>query len=100
MRGFIDFIREQGVVGFAVGFLMGGAVSKVVTSFINNIINPFLGIIFGATGDLAQMSWKFGSINVMWGSFVSALIDFTVIAVVVYFGVRILKLEKLDRKNN
>ena len=28
MKGFLDFIREQGVVGLAVGFILGGAVSK------------------------------------------------------------------------
>jgi len=37
--GFIDFVREQGVVGLAVGFILGGAVSKVVSSLVKDIIN-------------------------------------------------------------
>jgi len=40
MKGFIEFVRDQGVVGLAVGFILGGAISKVVTSLVENIINP------------------------------------------------------------
>jgi large conductance mechanosensitive channel len=43
MKGFLNFIREQGVVGLAVGFILGGSVSKVVTSLVTDIINPVLG---------------------------------------------------------
>ena len=45
MRGFLTFIREQGVVGLAVGFILGGAISKVVTSLVENIIQPLLGYV-------------------------------------------------------
>ena len=40
MKGFLEFVREQGVVGLATGFILGGAVSKVVTSLVTDIINP------------------------------------------------------------
>jgi large conductance mechanosensitive channel len=45
IRGFADFIREQGVVGLATGFILGGAVSKVVSALVSDIINPLLGIV-------------------------------------------------------
>ena len=35
MKGFLTFIREQGVIGLAIGFILGGAVSKVVAAFVN-----------------------------------------------------------------
>ena len=54
MKGFTDFIREQGVVGLAVGFILGGAVSKVVSSLVSDIINPVLGIVLGAAGNLSE----------------------------------------------
>lgn len=98
MKGFIDFIREQGVVGLAVGFILGGAVSKVVSSLVSDVINPVLGIILGAAGDLSAMSLKVGSAELMWGNFITVLIDFTVIAAVVYFGVKKLGLDQLDKK--
>ena len=98
MKVFLDFIREQGVVGLAVGFILGGAVSKVVTSLVTDIINPVLGVILGGVGNLSTISLQIGSVNLMWGSFVSVLIDFLVIALVVYFGVRGIGLDKLDKK--
>ena len=57
MRVFMDFIREQGVVGLAVGFILGGAVSKVVSSLVEDIINPILGILLGAAGKLLPV-WR------------------------------------------
>lgn len=98
MKGFMNFIREQGVVGLAVGFILGGAVSKVVASLVEDIINPVLGIILGAAGSLTTASLQIGSVQIMYGSFIGVLIDFLVIALVVYYGVRTLGLDKLDKK--
>lgn len=96
--GFVEFIREQGVVGLAVGFILGGAVSKVVSAIVNDIVNPLLGIVLGFAGDLKNMSVQVGSAKVMYGDMISTLIDFLIIALVVYFGVKLLKLDKLDKK--
>jgi large conductance mechanosensitive channel len=98
MKGFMDFIREQGVVGLATGFILGGAVSKVVASLVEDIINPVLGVILGAAGGLETAVIKMGSVEIMVGSFVGVLIDFLVIALVVYYGVKGLGLDKLDKK--
>lgn len=98
MKGFFSFIREQGVVGLAVGFLLGGAVSKLVTALINDLINPILGLILGAAGSLKDAYLPLGSARLMWGDFLTTLIDFAVVAAVVYFGVHGLGLDKLDKK--
>ena len=98
MKGFLNFIREQGVVGLAVGFLLGGAVSKLVSSLISDIINPLLGIILGAAGNLKDASWTVGGATFMWGNLISTIIDFVVIAAVVYYGVHGLGLDKIDKK--
>lgn len=98
MKGFMEFIRQQGVVGLAVGFILGGAVSKVVSSLVNDLISPLLGIIIGATGNLNKAYLQIGTAKFMWGDFVSTTIDFIIIALVVYFGVKLLKLDKLDKK--
>lgn len=97
MKGFLNFIREQGVMGLAVGFILGGAISKVVTSLVTDIVNPLVSIILGFADNFQDKSlWIAGS-QVMWGHFVSALIDFTIIAAVVYFGVHGLGLDKIDK---
>jgi len=100
MKGFMDFIREQGVVGLAVGFILGGAISKVVASLVSDIINPLLGLVLGSAEGLQAASFNVGSASIIWGNFISVLIDFLVIALVVYFGVKWLKLDKLDKKSD
>jgi len=98
MAGFIDFIRKQGVVGLAIGFILGGAVSKVVSSLVQDIINPILGLALGKIGDLSTAYIQIGTAKVMWGNFTSVLIDFTVIAFVVYYVFKKLGIDKLDKK--
>lgn len=98
MTGFLNFIREQGVVGLAVGFILGGAVSKVVAGLVTDIINPILSVALGAAGGLKAASLEIGTVSILWGDFVSVLIDFVVIALVVYFGVKLIGLDKIDKK--
>ena len=100
MKGFIEFIREQGVVGLAVGFILGGAISKLVASLVTDIINPILGILLGVVGGLKNAYLQIGSAKIMWGSFINTAIDFLVIAFVVYYGVKFLRLDRLDKKKS
>ncbi len=98
MKGFLEFIREQGVMGLAVGFILGGAISKVVSSLVQDIVNPLLGIVLGFADNLSSASFGIGEAQIMYGNFISVLIDFAVIAGVVYFGIKGLGLDKLDKK--
>lgn len=96
MKGFIDFIREQGVVGLAIGFILGGAVSKLVASLVNDLIQPLIGMVFGSSEGLASLSYG----SLAYGSFLAILIDFLIVAAVVYFGFKALKLDKIDKKKD
>ncbi len=97
MKGFLEFIRTQGVVGLAVGFILGKAVSDVVASIVSDLINPIIGIALGKFGNLSALSIHVFSSSIMYGKFLSILINFTIIAFVVYFGVKKLGLDKLDK---
>jgi large conductance mechanosensitive channel len=97
LKGFLNFVREQGVVGLAVGFLLGGSVSKMVTALVTDIINPLLTPAMGAAGNFREATLSIGSVHLLWGDFVANLIDFSVIAAIVYFGVRGLGLDKIDK---
>ncbi len=97
LTGFMDFIREQGVVGLAIGFILGGAVSKTVSSLVDNIVNPLVGLALGKV-DLADKMTMIGAASIKWGAFISTIIDFIIIAAVVYFGIKALGLDKLDKK--
>lgn len=97
MKGFLNFIREQGVMGLAVGFILGGAVSKVVSALVTDIVNPILGVALGAVGGLKSAALAIGDVKILYGDFFTVLIDFIVIALVVYFGVKGLGLDRLDK---
>ncbi len=92
--GFVQFMREQGVMGLALGFILGTSVSKVVTSFSSDIINPVLAIVLGSTDRIE--TFAIGSIHI--GNFISNVMDFVIIAAVVYLLFKMLGLDKLDVK--
>jgi large conductance mechanosensitive channel len=98
MKGFLDFVREQGVVGLAVGFILGGAVSKVVSALVEDLISPLLALGMSNLKNLKDAYFQIGAAKIMWGDFVNVTIDFIVVALVVYFGVKLLKLDKADKK--
>lgn len=97
MKGFLTFIREQGVVGLAVGFILGGAISKVVASLVSDIINPLVSILLGFADNFQQMSFVLAGSEIKYGNFIAVLIDFVIIAAVIYFGVHGLGLDKIDK---
>jgi len=98
MKGFVDFIREKGVIGLAVGIILGSSVTKLVTAIVTDLINPILGLVLGLAKGFETFTVTIGPAKFLIGHFISALIDFLTIAMVVYFGVKWLKLDKLDKK--
>ncbi|MFA5643852.1 MAG: large conductance mechanosensitive channel protein MscL [Candidatus Paceibacterota bacterium] len=97
INDFVEFVRKQGVVGLAVGFILGGAISQLVSAIVNDLINPLLGIVLGRVGELKSASLAVGNAVIKWGDFLSVLINFVIVAFVVYYGVKVLGLEKLDK---
>ena len=91
--GFIDFMRERGVAGFAIGFILGGAAQKLVQAFMDDIVNPFIGLFLGRAETLT--AYEVNGFKI--GDFVSVLINFSILCVVVYVVFKLLHLEKLDR---
>lgn len=98
MKGFLEFIREQGVAGLAIGFILGGAVSKLVASIVDDIINPLIGGLLLRPDTLAEAAIRVGDAEILWGSLIVAAIDFTIIALVVYYGVKIIGVDRLDKE--
>ena len=97
---FVEFIRKQGIIGFAIAFILGGAISVLVASLVSNIVNPILGVLLGKARDMADVYLNFFGGKIMYGKFINDLINFFVIALIVYFGVKKLGLDKLDKPKN
>lgn len=104
--GFMNFIRQQGVVGLAVGLVLGGAVTVLVKSFIDNVVMPPLGFILGSADGLKGLTLNMGRTPageeaiLHYGMFLNDFINFAVIAIIVYLVVHILGFDKLDKKDS
>ena len=93
ISGFVEFLRERGVAGFAIGFIFGGAAQKLVQAFIDDIVNPFVGLFLDRAHTLTELT--IGNFKI--GDFISVLINFLVLCLVVYLIFKTLRLEKLDK---
>ena len=87
---FKEFINRGNVMDMAVGIIIGAAFTAIVTSFVDNIINPFITLITGGNGanvgGLAIPVTDTQSID--FGAFISAIINFLIIALCVFFLVK------------
>lgn len=97
MKGFIDFIKEQGVISLAIGFIIGAAVVKLVNALVQDIINPIIALALGNLENLSGAYFKIGTAKIMWGDFVSVFIDFIIVSLVIYFLFVVLGLKNLDK---
>ena len=97
MKGFIEFLREQGVVGFAIAFILGGAVLKLVDSLVQDIISPIIALALGNLDNLSNAYFQIGSAKIMWGDFVNVLIDTIIIALIIYLIFITFDLKNLDK---
>ncbi|HET7147755.1 MAG TPA: MscL family protein [Candidatus Nitrosopolaris sp.] len=91
---FFDFLKVFGIIGLAIAFVIGQAASKLVTAFVNDIITPFIGL-FLPSGDLSKMAAMIGKSNFMWGDLIANIIDFLIIAFIVFLAYKQLSRFKL-----
>ncbi len=111
-KEFKDFALKGNMIDLAIGMIIGTAFNKIVSSFVNDIIMPVLGIFTGKL-DFSQLfvaldgkkyatlaeAEEAGAAVVRYGSFISGVIDFLVMALVVFLIVRqINKLRDLKTK--
>lgn len=106
VSGFMSFIREQGVVGLAVGLAIGTAATVLVKSAVDNIVTPLIGWLLPGSGSLADKTTCLNSVDgqcvnqMAWGIVVANFISFMAVAALIYFVVMGLKLDKIDKKKD
>lgn len=102
LHGFVEFLREQSVVGLAIGLVLGTQAKVLVDQLIASFINPLVGLLLPGKGALTEKIFTFhwnGKTAVFgWGAFVISLLTFVIVAAVVYFVFKGLKLDRLDKK--
>jgi large conductance mechanosensitive channel len=96
--GFISFLKEYGIIGLAIAVIIGAAVGKLVSALVADIIMPVV-TFFIPGGNWREAVLTFGPVILKIGDFIGALLDFVIIALVVYLIARwILKEEKVAKK--
>ncbi|WP_222982366.1 large-conductance mechanosensitive channel protein MscL [Flagellimonas meishanensis] len=98
LKEFKDFAMKGNLVDIAVGFVMGAAFNKVVSSFTGGIVSPLIGLLFNADfndlkyviseGTVNDAGEKVGEIAVMYGEFLTNVIDFLIVAFVMFVVVK------------
>ena len=102
VEGFLDFLREQSVVGLAIGLVLGTQVKQLVDSIVLNFFNPFIGLFLPGKGALDAKTFTITFNDKVatfgYGAFVMTLLNFLIVAAIVYFVFKGLKLDKLAKK--
>jgi len=95
---FSEFLQEYKVIPLAIAFIMGVAITALVQSLVNNIIMPTV-TPFIPGGGWETATLTVGPIVWSWGAFLAAIINFVIIALVVFvIAKRMLKEEKVTKK--
>ena len=106
LKEFKEFALKGSLLDIAVGFVMGAAFKSVVTSFTGGIVSPLIGLLFNS--DLKELKWIVregvanaegvveGTVAVLYGDFITNVIDFIIVAFVMFLIVK--AVNNLNRK--
>ena len=98
LKEFKEFALKGSLLDIAVGFVMGAAFKSVVTAFTGGIVSPLIGLLFNS--DLKDLKWVVkegvanskgeieGTISVLYGEFITTVIDFVIVAFVMFLIVK------------
>ena len=93
---FKEFIAKGNVMDMAVGVIMGSAFGKIVSSIVSDILMPLIGVIIGGI-DFKNLKVVIGKSEITYGNFIQNVIDFFIIAICIFFMVKII--DKITKKN-
>lgn len=90
MKKFIEEFKAFAIKGnamdLAVGMMVGAAFTSIVNSLVNNIISPLIGLLVKV--DFSDLVLKIGEVDVQYGAFIMAIINFLIVALVLFFVVK------------
>lgn len=85
---FKEFAFKGNVIDMAVGVILGTAITAVVTSLVHDIIMPVLSAIIKIPSDITELTLKVNNINIKYGSFLSNLINFLLMAFCIFICIK------------
>jgi large conductance mechanosensitive channel len=87
LKEFREFAMRGNVLDLAVAVIIGGAFGKIITSLVDHVLTPLIGLVMGGI-DFSEVKSRVGAAEVMWGLFIQSVIDFLIIALVIFMLVR------------
>lgn len=90
LQEFETFALRGNVVDLAVAVVIGTAFGKIVSSLVDTIITPLIGLLIGGI-DFTEWSIAIGDVSVAFGVFIQSVIDFTIIAFVIFLIIRVIR---------
>lgn len=87
LKEFKEFAMRGNVLDLAVAVIIGGAFGRIVTSLVNDILTPLIGLAMGGI-NFSNLAITIGEASIMYGAFIQAIIDFIIIAFVIFLIVR------------
>ena len=87
LKEFREFALRGNVMDLAVAVIIGGAFGKIITSLVNDVLMPVIGLVMGGV-NFSELSITFGAAVIKWGAFVQSIIDFLIVAFVIFLLVR------------
>lgn len=83
LKEFKEFVMRGNVLDLAVAVIIGGAFGKIISSLVNDILMPLIGLVLGGV-NFSELAFTVGEAVVKWGAFVQAIVDFIIIAFVIF----------------
>jgi large conductance mechanosensitive channel len=87
LKEFRDFVMRGNVLELAVAVIIGGAFGKIVSSLVNDIIMPLIGLVMGGV-NFSELAVTVNEAVIKWGSFIQTILDFLVIALIIFLIVK------------
>ena len=97
LKEFKDFIMRGNVLDLAVAVIIGGAFKAIISSLVADILMPIIGIVVGGV-NFAELSFAVGEAVVTYGMFIQAIIDFLVIAFVIFLLIKNIEKTKKEEE--
>ncbi|HSK65579.1 MAG TPA: large conductance mechanosensitive channel protein MscL [Anaerolineales bacterium] len=87
LKEFREFVMRGNVLDLAVAVIIGGAFGLIITSLVNDILMPLIGLVLGGV-DFTALELQVGEAVVRWGAFLQAVVNFLIIAFVIFQLIR------------
>lgn len=98
LKEFFAFLKQYGVIGLAIAVIIGGKLNLLITSIVGDLLTPLLfqpALKAAGVDNIAALSFN----GIMYGKVVASLIDFAIVAFIVFlFAKKVMKEEVVTKK--